>query len=85
MRGLTPFDDAPNPRGGNVDNAEQEPTPFPKGIGAPATRALTGAGYTSLESLAGAAARQLGSLHGFGPKALRILTEALEAKGLSLG
>ena len=66
-------------------NAEQEPTPFPKGIGAPATRALTGAGYTSLESLAGASTKELTSLHGFGPKALRMLTEALQAKGLSLG
>ncbi len=66
-------------------NAEQEPTPFPKGIGAPATRALTGAGYTSLESLAGASAKDLSKLHGFGPRALRILTEALEANGLSLG
>ena len=47
--------------GSHVVNAEQEPTPFPKGIGAPATRALTGAGYTSLESLAGASAKDLTS------------------------
>jgi hypothetical protein len=29
--------------------------------------------------------RQLGELHGMGPKALRLLQEALEARGMSLG
>jgi predicted flap endonuclease-1-like 5' DNA nuclease len=58
---------------------------WPKGIGAPATRALIAAGYTELRQLAGVPAAELKRLHGMGPKALRILQEALEAQGLSLG
>jgi len=54
-------------------------------IGAPATRALVGAGYTSVGQLDGVPAAELSALHGFGPKALRILQEALEAEGRSLG
>jgi hypothetical protein len=61
------------------------PADLPPGIGAPATRALTAAGYTSLEQLAGVSERQLGALHGVGPKALRILREALQDRGLSFG
>jgi predicted flap endonuclease-1-like 5' DNA nuclease len=60
-------------------------TGFPKGIGAPATRALTGAGYTSLKQLAGVPIADLKRLHGMGPKALRVLQEALEEEGLSFG
>ena len=60
-------------------------TGFPRGIGAPATRALTGAGYTDLKQLAGVPAAELKRLHGMGPKALRLLQEALEQHGLSLG
>ncbi|MGN6680159.1 MAG: hypothetical protein ACTHKL_20550 [Streptosporangiaceae bacterium] len=60
-------------------------TGFPKGIGAPATRALTGAGYTELKQLAGVPVAELKRLHGMGPKALRVLQEALSEQGLSLG
>ncbi len=60
-------------------------TTFPKGIGAPATRALTGAGYMELKQLDGVSAAELKRLHGMGPKALRLLQEALELQGLSLG
>ena len=60
-------------------------TGFPKGIGAPATRALTGEGYTDLKQLAGVPTAELKRLHGMGPKALRLLQEALEEQGLSLG
>jgi len=60
-------------------------TGFPKGIGAPATRALLGAGYTRLSELAGVPAAELKKLHGMGPKALRILQEELAAAGQSLG
>ena len=59
-------------------------TPLPK-IGAPATRALTAAGYATLESLAGVPEKELAKLHGMGPKALRILKEHLSAMGLALG
>jgi hypothetical protein len=57
---------------------------LPKGIGAPATRALLAAGYTSLRDLAGAPAADLQKLHGVGPRALRILQEELERQGSSL-
>jgi 3-deoxy-D-arabino-heptulosonate 7-phosphate (DAHP) synthase len=53
-------------------------------IGAPATRALNGAGYESLRQLAGVPRTELAKLHGMGPKALRILQEALDEHGLSL-
>ncbi len=59
-------------------------TGFPKGVGAPAVRALTAAGYTELRDLAGMPAAELRTLHGMGPKALARLQEALEEKGLSL-
>jgi hypothetical protein len=58
---------------------------FPRGIGAPATRALHGAAYTQLRQLAGVPVADLRKLHGMGPKALRELQEALEEQGLSLG
>ena len=61
---------------------QQASNPFPK-IGAPATRALEAAGYTHLEQLAKVTEAELGRLHGMGPKALRILGEALRARQLS--
>ena len=54
-------------------------------IGAPATRALGLAGYTQLGQLAGVPRATLAALHGVGPKALRILDEALAEHGLRLG
>ncbi|MFD8971470.1 MULTISPECIES: DNA-binding protein [Streptomyces] len=60
-------------------------TDLPRGIGAPATRALAAAGYTRLSQLAGVPAAELAALHGVGPKALRVLGEALAERGESLG
>jgi predicted flap endonuclease-1-like 5' DNA nuclease len=60
----------------------ESPHDFPK-MSAPATRALNNAGYTHLEQLANVSESELLKLHGMGPKAIRILREALEAKGLS--
>lgn len=54
-------------------------------IGAPATRALHGAGYTTLRQLAGIPRSELAKLHGMGPKALGILQAALERHNLGLG
>lgn len=54
-------------------------------IGAPATRALTAAGYVSLGQLAGIRRSELAALHGVGPKALRIIEAELAAHGLALG
>jgi hypothetical protein len=58
---------------------------LPRSIGAPATRALTAAGYSELSQLANVPAAKLSKLHGVGPKALRLLQEALQAQGKSLG
>jgi hypothetical protein len=58
---------------------------LPRSIGAPATRALTAAGYTELRQLEGVPAAELSKLHGVGPRALRLLQEALQAHGMSLG
>jgi hypothetical protein len=41
------------------------------------------AGYTSLEQIAAASEGDLLALHGFGPKAIPLLREALAARGLS--
>ena len=57
---------------------------LPPSIGAPATRALAAAGYTELSQLAGVPAAELARLHGLGPKALRLLQEALRERGMSL-
>jgi hypothetical protein len=54
---------------------------LPKALGAPATRALVAAGYTSVDQLAGAEATKLSPFHGIGPRALRIITEMLAERG----
>jgi hypothetical protein len=56
---------------------------LPKGLSQPAIRALTGAGYTRLEQLAGVSEAQLKQLHGMGPKGIKLLRAALEERGLS--
>jgi predicted Fe-Mo cluster-binding NifX family protein len=56
---------------------------FPKGVSAPALRALHGAGYTKLKDLARAKEADLALLHGMGPKALGILKAALKDAGLN--
>jgi hypothetical protein len=55
---------------------------FPK-TSAPAQRALEGAGYTRLEQLTKVTEAELLKLHGMGPKAIRILREALAERGWS--
>ncbi len=66
--------------------SKTEPQSFedwPRGAGNPARRALEAAGYTRLEQLTGARRAELAKLHGVGPKVLRVLAEALAARGLS--
>jgi DNA-directed RNA polymerase alpha subunit len=58
-------------------------TELPK-LSAPARRALAGAGFTSLEQLAGLSEAELSKLHGMGPSALTKLREALAQRGLSM-
>lgn len=52
-------------------------------IGKPAERALALAGITKLSELTAWTERDLFALHGVGPKAIRILAEALAARGLA--
>jgi hypothetical protein len=56
-------------------------TRLPK-IGAPATRALTAAGLTTLEAVAAVPEQELAALHGVGPIAMAKLREALAEHGL---
>jgi hypothetical protein len=51
-------------------------------IGKPATRALLGAGVRSLTDVAGRTEVELLALHGVGPKAIRLLSEAMAERGL---
>jgi hypothetical protein len=61
----------------------QQESDLPKGLSAPARRALDGAGYARLEQLTGVSESELKKLHGMGPKAINLLRSALEEKGLS--
>lgn len=51
-------------------------------IGRPANSALVAAGIGSLAQVAACSRSQLLTMHGVGPKAVRILEAALEAQGL---
>ncbi len=62
------------------DSREAPPLPA---IGAPAMRAMRAEGYETLDSLADVRAADLLALHGVGPKAIRIIREALAADGLA--
>ena len=55
------------------------PTPLPRGIGRPATNALALEGITTLDDVREVDLDGLLRLHGVGPKAIRILREALTA------
>jgi hypothetical protein len=81
VRGEAVVDDGTAPRRRPAPAAG---TRLPK-IGAPATRALTAAGLTTLEAVATVPERELAALHGVGPIALRILREALTEHGLHRG
>jgi hypothetical protein len=56
-------------------------TPLPK-IGAPAMRALASIGVTTVEGLAAYAEKDVLALHGFGPRAIRILTPVMADLGV---
>jgi hypothetical protein len=66
-----------------LNNSDEPETDFPTGLSKPAQRALAGAGYVRLEQLTTVREAELLKLHGMGPKALRLLRRALEARGLS--
>lgn len=56
---------------------------FPASIGRPANAALVNRGITTLEQVAALSERDLLDIHGVGPKAVRILGEALAGRGLA--
>lgn len=56
---------------------------FPPGLSQPSLRALMEAGYDSLEAVTATTAKELQALHGMGPKGIRLLREALAARGLA--
>ena len=63
---------------------DSEPTPIPFDLlAAPAQRALRGAGYSTLEQLTTTRARELASLHGFGPSAIDTLRQVLREHEMS--
>ncbi|GAA5528790.1 DNA-binding protein [Herpetosiphon gulosus] len=66
-----------------MNASEQSTEDFPSKLSQPALRALHNAGYRSLAQLTQVSARELGKLHGMGPKGIRQLHEALAAKGLA--
>ncbi len=56
---------------------------LPTGLGRPALRALAAAGISRLDHLTDVSSTEIQRLHGMGPKGVRILHEALTARGLS--
>jgi hypothetical protein len=64
------------------NNINEPQSDLPK-LASPAQRALAGAGYVRLEQFSSVTEAEIMKLHGMGPKALRILRQALAAKGLS--
>lgn len=61
----------------------QQESDLPTKLSAPARRALVGAGYLRIEQLTKVSEKEIKRLHGIGPNALKQLSHALEAKGLS--
>ena len=53
------------------------------GLAAPARRALAAAGFRSLANLATVREAEVASLHGMGPRALKMLRTKLAERGLS--
>ena len=51
-------------------------------LSAPAQRALMNAGIKTLKQLGKKTEKEIASLHGMGPKGIRILKESLREKGL---
>jgi hypothetical protein len=66
-----------------LPEGDHDQTGIPAGIGQPARRALIAEGYTNLEQLTQVTAAEFGRLHGVGPKAVRLMHEALSERGLS--
>ena len=59
-------------------------TDWPKGVGAPAARALAAAGFTDLTDLTGVTERDLAGLHSMGPRTVGTLEATLAERGPAL-
>ncbi|MHA7221155.1 helix-hairpin-helix domain-containing protein [Arthrobacter sp. RHLT1-20] len=59
-------------------------TPLPRGIAAPARRALAHEGVETLEQMVELGGQRLSGLHGMGPGTLAQLQDALDEHGLEL-
>lgn len=62
---------------------DDEESNLPKGMGKPAFRALSNAGYLRLEQFSKLTETEVAQLHGVGPKALNLIRLALAERGLS--
>ena len=71
------------PKNNAVSSFDQRESDLPDKLGAPAQRALAGAGIKNLEQLTGFSEAEIKRLHGIGPNALGKLRRALANKGLS--
>lgn len=60
-----------------------EQSEYPHGVGKVARRELALHGYTRFAQLTSVTAEDLLAIHGVGPKAIRILSEELSARGLA--
>lgn len=67
-----------------TDGAAPGGVPLTPRLGRPALGALAHAGITTLEGVSRLSEAELQALHGVGPKAVRLLREALAAEGLAL-
>ena len=56
---------------------------LPDGLSNPARRALATIGITQLDQITAHREKDILNLHGMGPKGIRILREALAARGLA--
>jgi hypothetical protein len=86
-RGEAVLDEEARRRGEAPRTREPRPegTPLPRTVGAPATRALTAHGITSLEQLDDWSVARLRALPGVGPIAIDRLREAQAERGIELG
>ena len=66
-----------------TEKNNQPGSDLPSGLGQPALRALSAAGYSRLEQFTKIRESDLLKLHGMGPKALGLIRSALAAKGLA--
>ena len=63
--------------------SSNEKAEFPSGIGRPAASAFALAGFKQLEDFTRVTEKEVLKLHGVGPKAVRIIREAMKEKGLT--